>query len=1069
MNNRNRTKLWQGALLSALLVSFVACGDDPKPGPPTSETLAHPVVSVNIGEPGWVLTKYTLLDPNRAEIPLPEKERGHRLSTAWVDADETLWLGYDRGVLYRSGDRGQSWTTLTDGYEIPEVPIISFSMRRPVPRQLTRARDGTLYLATVGRGVMRFDEQAQRWQDATWLIDLTDGNISPLSWCVTPWGETGIATGYVSPRGIIPPWAVEIFGQQLRTLDGPTAEPEQRQMDPQVRFVVDVGTRDGRVVAATMGQGLWELSGNTWTALGPDPAPSDVWAMDIHPRGDIAVLGRAGDVWLLRKSTWTQVRCGSGDEHGADIRWVGDRLLVAAGPVLEDFAPTPLQCPDRGGATVLLAFSQHVNLYHSYRGDTNTDDGFGKDIRIIRTTLEIFDRHPQFHNDWDIENLFSLDDWLPTYAPDILEDIARRVADGTDGVRLMSWNNGLMACEPDDEFGLSVDRGLASLEAFTPGLWTPGVQPQENTYTPAHTALYRAHGIEWMTLFYSGTSFTSFRHEIPLTLAEAHGVLTLESDLSTDTMQVIPVYHHADVMDHGGLANWLRQLRANLSGTVALAIHFDADSETWEGFEAELEAVEAMEADWVVPARLQDIVEQLAPAGTINIRRDLADGAFDSFSSWTEKPVNHRFYTRVVRSRLDDRRARALSQGNLPSAAQGHLDAAMDGRLRTLSTTHFGLANPLLHPEREAAGETVSTLAETRAASALAAVLADATPLGSQVAVNIDVAPVTFLMPVDSALAGATIRTLSSADGAKHWLVGTVAGDATQQLATTTPDMTAGTHPGEGWGPDATGDAALGAMEIAGPRIRLEGLDHRPAITDRQWVTASDGAVLTVLGDWNVGTGGSVRYDWIRFDEDPEAWWVEVTLTYPTIDTDQHELWADVAPLEILLPGADQWTVERPLVTGHVADYTVYGAYDALNYHAADGWVRLLADNAADGVSVTTFAPMRAAPAFLPIRMSLVEDDRTDARLTPFGALWGELLDHRPETLLGTGMAEYASRLVAPQLQSTAAAWDGRSICFVLRLQAATTDDDRVRLSQARDGILLLDATRHPTFRRGCL
>ena len=36
-----------------------------------------------------------------------------------------------------------------------------------------------------------------------------------------------------------------------------------------------------------------------------------------------------------------------------------------------------------------------------------------------------------------------------------------------------------------------VVRARESYEAYVPGLWTPGVQPQENTYTPAHTKLYK--------------------------------------------------------------------------------------------------------------------------------------------------------------------------------------------------------------------------------------------------------------------------------------------------------------------------------------------------------------------------------------------------------------------------------------------------------------------------------------------------------------------------------------------------------------------------------------------------
>jgi hypothetical protein len=939
---------------------------------------------------------------------------------------------------------------------------------------------------------MRWDEEAERWRDATWALDLDEGGLSPLSWSLTAYdppgsgpgggqGSGGIAAGYVSPKGLVPPWAVELFGTELRTKASSDASPVPVATPPEARFAVDLAVRKGRLVMATLGQGVWELDPDSraLAPLGPDPAPPDLWALDVSPKGTLAALGRAGDAWVQGKTGWRQVRCGGasgghgGDPWpGADLRWAGDRLRVAAGSTIEDFYPKAVACPPRGGARVLLAFSQHVNLYHSYRGDTNTDDGFGKDIRVIRSTLDIFDQHPGFHNDWDIENLFSLDDWLPAYAPDILEDISRRLLSGQDGMRLMSWNNGHVALETAEELGQSVLRGLASLEAFAPGLWTPGVQPQENSYTPAHPALYRSHGVEWITLFYSATSFTAFRQEVPLTLGEAHGVLTLASDLGPETMTLVPVYHHGDVMDHGGLATWLRQLHANLTGTAVLVIHFDADSETWEGFESELADVEAMDAPWVVPARLQDIVAEVAPSSTVTVRRDLADGAFDGFSSWTEKPVNHRFYTRVARSRLASRRAELLS-GYAPSGqVQASLDAALDARLRTLSTTHFGLANPSLHIEREMAGEAVSNAAETQAASALAAVIRQRQDIVGPLALNTEAAPVTVLMPVAITVEGGgagpepALRTLESADGRRQWLAGALDADATAVLTPSSPVMIDAEAPDAGWAPHPTD---LLPLEIAGPRLRVGGEDRRPEITHVARVIGEGGEVVTIEGRWSPTSSGLLRLDWIRLDADPGAWWVEATVNLPTLLGEELRWWEEMSPLELLAPEAAAWEVERPLVTGEVARYDVTGPFDALNSHAADGWLRLLGDGAASGPSIATHAPMRSAPAFAPIRFELTDSGNLAARLAPFGALWGELLDHDAASGLGAGVAEMATRLVAPQLQPTAPAWNGRTVCFLLRIQPHTADGDLPRLAAARDGLLLVDGVGRTLFREGCL
>lgn len=105
----------------------------------------------------------------------------------------------------------------------------------------------------------------------------------------------------------------------------------------------------------------------------------------------------------------------------------------------------------------------HVNLYHSYRGDTPDERGFGKDIRIIRGILDDLDR---LAGDgivvlcaWDFDNAFSLEQMLPRYAADILSRIQGRVAAGIDEIHLMSWNNGLLSAHTPEEFTCAIGLG----------------------------------------------------------------------------------------------------------------------------------------------------------------------------------------------------------------------------------------------------------------------------------------------------------------------------------------------------------------------------------------------------------------------------------------------------------------------------------------------------------------------------------------------------------------------------------------------------------------------------------
>lgn len=105
-----------------------------------------------------------------------------------------------------------------------------------------------------------------------------------------------------------------------------------------------------------------------------------------------------------------------------------------------------------------------VILYHSFRNDTNDESGFGKDIRIIRHIIRTLDRFNQkgipVKGVWDFDNLFSLQEILPQYAPDIITDIRRRVQENGDEVILMSYNNGLVSAmtprELDNAVGWSI-------------------------------------------------------------------------------------------------------------------------------------------------------------------------------------------------------------------------------------------------------------------------------------------------------------------------------------------------------------------------------------------------------------------------------------------------------------------------------------------------------------------------------------------------------------------------------------------------------------------------------------
>ena len=79
------------------------------------------------------------------------------------------------------------------------------------------------------------------------------------------------------------------------------------------------------------------------------------------------------------------------------------------------------------------------------------------------------------------------------------------------------------------------------------------------------------------------------------------------------------------------------------------------------------------------------------PIGKISFTQDTADGNFTGYASWSEKPFNRKIWTRLER-------ARAMSKLTGESDA---LSPSFKDRVLLLSTTHFGLATPVLNIQRE--------------------------------------------------------------------------------------------------------------------------------------------------------------------------------------------------------------------------------------------------------------------------------------------------------------------------------------------------------------------------------
>jgi len=406
---------------------------------------------------------------------------------------------------------------------------------------------------------------------------------------------------------------------------------------------------------------------------------------------------------------------------------------------------TPTDTPPR----IFLAFRFHVNFYHSYRGDTVDEVGFGKDIRIIRRIVELLDawnaRGVPVRGSWDIENYFSLERIMPEHCPDLIEAIRRRVAAGQDDVEVMSYNNGLISAHTAAEFDAAIGRALTN-EAGSGlrdlfGTVAPIVRPQEMMYTPQHLALYGRHGIDAISLYYSGVPFNAFSNFVPpLPLEQRCNPLRLTYPGIEGSMVLLPAHNHGDVAEHVSVRHWLRQLR-RYQLAMAQPIDFlllldaDADDEFWFGYPVplagrvmpELRGLDglidiAAGLDFVSFTTPGAYLQSHEPVATITIAQDTADGSFDGYSSWAEKWSNHRIWTAIERARILDLHTRRLLDepafAGDRDAVAAHLDTAARARLLSLSTTHFGLASPIVNRTRLRTVEGLVTAAVSDAAAA---------------------------------------------------------------------------------------------------------------------------------------------------------------------------------------------------------------------------------------------------------------------------------------------------------------------------------------------------------------
>ena len=379
---------------------------------------------------------------------------------------------------------------------------------------------------------------------------------------------------------------------------------------------------------------------------------------------------------------------------------------------------------------VYVALGFHINFYHSWRGDTPDEAGFGVDIRMIREILKILNRAnaggKRVRRYWDAEVYWTFQEILPKHAPDILEAIRRRVDAGLDEIILGPYNNGANHAATADEFRAAVawaienPWGSGLRQLF--GKLSPLYRPQETMLTTGQESIFKECGVEGLLLYYAGTPFNTLSNFIPtLTYGQRYNPFWMRTRAEQAPLAVLPCIASADLIEHVSLENLMidlheRQKRTEINRDVLINLNQDADLESWlpvglpgifswfpnsGGLEEFIRVVEKYPwAEFTVPS---EYLSAHPPRTEVLVRQDMADGGFDGNYSWAEKFSSIQIWTLLEQSRLASYRAEKLSQDcglNLDAQLWEGADSAFFKRLIGLSTTHFGMSTPVINEER---------------------------------------------------------------------------------------------------------------------------------------------------------------------------------------------------------------------------------------------------------------------------------------------------------------------------------------------------------------------------------
>lgn len=392
---------------------------------------------------------------------------------------------------------------------------------------------------------------------------------------------------------------------------------------------------------------------------------------------------------------------------------------------------------------IFLIPSPHINYYHSYRGDSRGEDGFGMDIRIMETILNQLDAIEDdglckgvTRMTWDYADTFWSIQLQKEYQQVVLDRVIERCKKGKDEVLIGSWGNCAKTILDSEEFHkdhqwfLENSMGIGIKQLFK-GRIAPYVRTQETMFTQGMIEEYLKLGIEGIGIYYSAIPFDVSRPFLNprLTWNQMYSPIKFKSQISDASMLMIPMYGFGDALDNLSIDHWLEIIRkkqeiGEIEGHAMIFLNFDMDADTWIGIKLPKfiqwmpnsrgirEIAEAVDKlDYAEFGNLLEIVPKMSAVGETILKEDVADGCFNGYYNWAQKYNNTRFWTIGQRARWFKCIADNIVEIGIDNQAKNEIDTYLRGgddlsesylknKILFASTTNWGMSMPFLHKHR---------------------------------------------------------------------------------------------------------------------------------------------------------------------------------------------------------------------------------------------------------------------------------------------------------------------------------------------------------------------------------